>query len=234
MAGVWERLRGRIAREHGAATALQRLFAAYPVHVPVQTVHRETFRDGRQDAALAAFLRRREHRLAALLDFFAKRDVTAAPLLASATNGAAAARAIDAWLTATLPRRPFCPVSGDPEPNPDVRAFRAADRGPAAGYYSFLDDLGLLEGEAIRRRDRRFDWAINHLPEQAEFESYGHICLIKPGTLEWAPVVLDLPLHLLSVCHAKMAPGGDATAHAFGEVLGGAVAGTFDPSGTLR
>ncbi|WP_440845071.1 hypothetical protein [Sphingomonas sp. 22176] len=48
-----------------------------------------------------------------------RRGGAAAPLLAPGTDGAAAAAAIDGWLSSTLPRRSFSPVSGDPQPNPD-------------------------------------------------------------------------------------------------------------------
>ncbi|WP_333571183.1 hypothetical protein [Sphingomonas sp.] len=126
---------------------------------------------------------------------------------------------------------PVFPSLQRTQPNPDARAFLARDRGTNPRYYSFLDDLGLLEGEAIRRRDRRFEWAVNQLPEQADLESYGRICLIKPGTLDWAPLALDVAAHLLSICHAKMAPNGHTTGHRFGELLAGARAGAFDPGG---
>lgn len=234
MTGFWDRLRGKGTGGQGADDPLRRLFGGYPVNLQPHQGPPESLRAAQQEENLAAFLRRREHRLAVLLEFLDGHGISAAPLLDAAGDGAAAAGAIDFWLNAALPRRASSMVSGDPQPNPDLRAFIAGDRAADGGYYSFLDDLGLLEGEAIRRRDRRFDWAINQLPEQAELDSYGRICLIKPGTLDWPPLALDVPVHLLSVCHAKMAPNGDSTGHRFGELLAGALAGAFDPGGTAR
>ena len=231
MTGFWSKLRGKGAEPQDGGAALRRLFADYPATPPRHAGPPEALTRAQQDDNLAAFLEGREARLAAILDFFAKRGVAAAPLLDASTDGAAAAAAIDAWLRDTLPRRAFSPVSGDPQPNPDERAFRASRRTGADRYYGFLDDLGLLEGEAIRRRDPRFAWAVNRLPE---LDGDGRICLIRTGQANWAPLALDIAAHLLAICHAKMAPDGDGTDHHFGELLAAARVGSFDPGGVTR
>ena len=231
MTGFWSKLRGKGAGPQDGTAALRRLFAGYPADPPPHAGPPEALTSAQQDENLAAFLARRETRLTMVLDFFAQHGVVAAPLLDPATDCAAAAAAIDGWLGSTLPRRSFSPVSGDPQPNADERGFRASDRTGADRYYAFLDDLGLLEGEAIRRRDPRFAWSVNRLPE---LDGDGRICLIKPGTTGWAPLALDIAAHLLAVCHAKMAPGGDHSGHHFGELLAAARAGSFDPGGVVR
>jgi len=228
MTGFWSKLRGKGAEPQDGAATLQRLFADYPADPPPHTGPPEALTAAQQDENLAAFLARRDTRLEVVLDFFAQRGIAAAPLLDPATDGATAAAAIDGWLGSTLPRRSFSPVSGDPQPNPDERGFRASDRAGPDRYYAFLDDLGALEGEAIRRRDPRFSWAIHRLPE---LDGDGRICLIKPGNPDWAPLALDIAAHLLAICHAKMAPGGDGTGHHFGELLAASCRGDFDPGG---
>ncbi|MGN7998773.1 hypothetical protein [Sphingomonas sp. 22176] len=86
----------------------------------------------------------------------------------------------------------------------------------------------MLETEAIRRRDPRFTWTVIRLPA---LDGDGRICLIKPGTTGWAPLALDIAAHLLTVCHARMAPGGDSTGHHLGELLAASRRGDFDPRG---
>jgi hypothetical protein len=231
MRGFWSKVRGKHAEPQDDAASLHRLFADYPANPPRHAGPPEALTLAQQDDNLAAFLADRDTRLTVIQTFFAARGIGAAPLLDASMDGGAAAAAIDAWLNEMLPRRPFSPVSGDPQPNPDERAFRLRGRTGADRYYSFVDDLASLEGEAIRRRDPRFSWAVNRLPE---LDGDGRICLIKAGQAGWAPLALDIAAHLLAICHAKMAPGGDATGHHFGELLAAARAGSFDPGGVTR
>jgi hypothetical protein len=231
MTGFWSTWHGKGADPQGGAASLQRLFADYPADPLPHAGPSEALTTAQQDENLAAFLARREARLGAVLDFFAQRGIAAAPLLDPTADGTAAAAAIDAWLNDSLPRRSFSPVSGDPQPNPDERGFHARDRAGEDRYYGFLEDLGLLEGEAIWRRDPRFSWTVHRLPE---LDGDGRICLSKPGTTGWAPLALDIATHLLAICHAKMAPDGNTSGHYFGELLAAARAGRFDPGGVTR
>lgn len=232
MAGFWDKLRGRGADTDGGtdpAAALRRLFADYPPHPPAHPGAPETLSAAQQDANLAAFLASRPARLAIVGDFLRARGVDPAPMLDPAADGTAAAASVDGWLDRTLPKRPFSPVSGDDSPNPPQAALRASDRTGADIYYSFLADLALLEGESIRLRDPRFDWAINRLPDFADMASFGRICLTKPGGPDWDATVLDLEDHMLAICHPKMAPRGNLSGHRFGELLDGAATRAFDP-----
>lgn len=233
MTGFWDKMRGKAATADAAPpdteTALLLRFADYPPDRPRHPGDPLTLSEAERDANLAQFRDERAARLAIVGNFLRDNGVDPAPMLDPNGDGVAAARAADHWLDETLPRRPFSPVSGDETPNPPDRAFRASDRAGADIYYSLLADLALLEGEAIRLRDARFDWAINRLPDFADMGSYGRICLIKPRDAAWPATVLEMDVHLLAICHAKMAPRGNGSGHWFGELLQGAVDRAYDP-----
>lgn len=236
MTGFWDRLRGKAGGADGpcddSAAALRALFASYPANPPRHPGPPVALDESQRDANLAQFLATRDRRLAIVADFLRGHGVDTAPLRASPLDcgaAVAAARAVDGWLDAALPRRAFSPVAGDEAPNPPTQAFRADERGGDDRYDGFLADLGLLEGEAIRRADPRFDWAINRLPEFADRGSYGRICLIKPGSPGWAPTVFEMDAHMLAICHPKMAPRGNNSGRWFGELLNGACERGYDP-----
>ncbi len=232
MTGFWNKMRGKAATADAAPdadTVLWRRFADYPPDQPRHPGDPLTLSEVESDANLAQFGNGRAARLAIVGDFLRDNGVDPAPMLDPNGDGVAAARAVDHWLDETLPKRSFSPVSGDETPNPPDGAFRMSDRAGADIYYSLLADLALLEGEAIRLRDARFAWAINRLPDFADMGSYGRICLIKPGDADWPATVFELDVHLLAICHAKMAPRGNRSGHWFGELLQGAVDRTYDP-----
>ncbi|MBM6575745.1 hypothetical protein KCP91_05125 [Microvirga sp. SRT01] len=230
MAGLWDKLRGKdapVVDDTGAA--LRRLFGDYPPDPPAHAGPAATLTAAQQDENLAQFLAVQSQRLAVGSDYLRARGVSVDPMLDPAADGLPAARAVDAWLDEALPKRPFSPISGDETPNPDEHGLMASDRTGPDIYYSVLADLGRLEGEAIRRRDPRFDWAVNRLPGFEDMGSYGRICLIKAGDVQWAPTVLDMEMHMLGICHPKMAPRGNLSGHRFGELLEAAVTQAFDP-----
>ena len=124
-------------------------------------------------------------------------------------------------------------IKGDLRPNPDWASFRRSDRAGPDVLYSLVADLALLEGEAMRLRDGRFAWAVNRRRAFRDMPSFGRICLTKPGARGWEATALDVPEHLLAICHAKARPGHDAHrgghGHFYGELLDGAVRRGFDP-----
>lgn len=231
MTGFWDKLRGKGASPaDGAVAAMGALFDGYPPNPPRHAGDPRKLTDTQRDENFAQFLEQREQRLGIIGRFLRGKGVDPAPMLTPVGDGGVvAARAIDGWLDQALPKRPFSPVAGDETPNPPTHAFRASERSGSDIYYSFLADLGLLEGEAVRLRDPRFDWAINRLPELSEMGSYQRICLMKPGSADWAPTVFELDEHMLAICHPKMAPRGNNSGHWFGELLQGAIDGAFDP-----
>lgn len=233
MAGIWDKLLGKVPSPADAPddveAALRRLFADYPANPPRHAGDARTLSEAQRDENLAQFLDHRDGRLAIVSDFLRGKGADPAPMLTVGDDGVAAARAIDGWLNDALPKRPFSPISGDETPNPPTHAFRASDRSGTDIYYSFLADLGLLEGEAVLRRDPRFGWAINRLPDFADMGSYQRICLIKPGSADWQDTVFAMDEHMLAICHPKMAPRGNNSGHWVGELLQGAIDRGFDP-----
>lgn len=239
MAGFWDKMLGKGQSADAPAgdvdAELAGVFAGYPADPPRYPGDPKRLSDEEVDANLAQFLDQRAERLAIVTDFLRGKGVDPAPMLADPADdrdGAAAlaaAKAVDAWLDRVLPKRPFSPVAGDETPNPPSQAFRASDRSGADIYYSFLADLGLLEGEAIRLRDPGFEWRINRLRDFSDMGSYRRICLIKPGSADWAPTVLEMDERMLAICHPKMAPRGNNSGHWFGELLNDAIEGGFDP-----
>lgn len=233
MAGFWDRLRGKAGPGEGgdggpAADLLRGLLAGYPPNRPRHPGDAARLSDAERDGNLEQLIAERDERLAVVSDFLRDQGVDASPMLDPHADGVAAARAVDDWLTAVLPRRAMTPL-GDAEPNPPVAAYRASDRSGSDIYYSLIADLALLEGEAIGVRDDRFGWAVNRLRAFRTMPSFGRICLIKPGSPGWDPTVLDLPEHLLAILHRRAAPGGDAGGHWYGELLDGAARRAFDP-----
>lgn len=222
----WYRSTGR---RPNTAESLATQFKDYPPWRPARVGPPDTLSGDDLEENLADFLRRIEERLGVIAAFFAERGVDVSPILDASADPREAAQAVDRWLDESLPKRPFSPVEGDSTPNPDWRRFQASDRAGEDISFSFIADLGLLEGEGIARRDERFTWRVNREPDFRDATSFHRICLMKPGHLTWAPTVLEMDTHLLSVCHAKMAPRGNISGHTFGELLAAARRGGFDP-----
>ncbi|MGK6325150.1 hypothetical protein ACMGDM_18955 [Sphingomonas sp. DT-51] len=232
MVGFWDRLRGRGADAGSDAdidAVLAHLLVDYPPNSPAYAGAPETLTAQQQDANLARFLDERPARIKVIGDFLRRQGTDPQAMLDPGSGSVAAAHAVDAWLDRTLPKRPFSPVSGDEMPNAPRAAARDSDRSGADIYYSLVADLALLEGESMRAYDPSFDWSINRVPELSDMPSYGRICLMKPGALDWEATVLDMDDHMLGICHAKMAPRGNMSGHRFGELMKGAAARAFDP-----
>lgn len=230
MAGFWDKLRGKAGSGgDGRADPMAELLAGYPPNRPRHPGDPAGLSQAERGANLAQMLEECDSRITTVSALLRRHGLDPVPMLDPAADGVAAARAIDAWLGRILPRRPMSPIAGDETPNPPERAFRESDRSGADIYYSLIADLALLEGEAIRRRDDRFRWQINDLRDFSDMPSHGRICLIKPGSADWDPTVLDIDQHLLGLFHRKMAPNGDTSGHWYGELLDGAVRRAFDP-----
>lgn len=230
-AGGWLRGSGRSSEspEDGIDRLLQLLFVDYPANPPLHAGTPTSLTEAEQDANFAQFLDLRSKRLAFLARYFRDRGIDVRPMLDPVGDGLTAARNVDDWLNETLPNRPFSTIAGDLTPNPDYRAFRASTRDGVGLYHSFLADLGLLEGEAIRLRDARFEWAVNRLEDFDDMSSFHRICLMKPGMPDWAATVFEMDEAMLWLCHAKMAPRFDTSGHWFGELLQGAMNRGYDP-----
>ena len=233
---IWLRGLGGAASQAAdppGSPALVRLLAGYPANRPHHPGDMAMLTEAERDDNLAQLLRERDDRLGVVGAFLRRQGVDPAPMLDPLGDGVAAARRVDRWLDAVLPRRTPTLVGGDPQPNPDWVAFRRSDRASSDLLYSLLADLALLEGEAMRRRDDRFSWVVNRRKAFRDMASFGRICLTKAGARGWEATVIDVPEHLLAICHAKARPGHDAHrgghGHFYGELLDRAVRRGFDP-----
>lgn len=223
---LWHRITGR---PPDPSEKLGSLFADYPPWPPARVGPPDALTEEDVDENLDDFLRRREERLGVITAFFAERGIDVTPILDASADPREAARAVDCWLNESLPSRPFSTIVGDETPNADWTRYQASDRAADDVYFSFVADLGLLEGEGIARRDKRFTWRVNREPDDWDATSFRRTCLMKPGSPPWATTVLEMDTHMLSVCHAKMAPRGDISGHAFGRTLADAQRRGFDP-----
>jgi hypothetical protein len=211
---------------------LAALLAGYPSHIPVHVGNPLRLSDRQCDENLADLLTQRDDRLQVLLMFLAQQGLDVDAVLEGGTQAAEVFAHINDWLLSWLPKRAFDPVSGDRNPNRPAEKFMASTRSGDDIYLSFISDLALLEGEAIRSTDPRFTWQVYLAPKglylwsEEEPEEPGilasesvderHICLVKQsGDPNYWPTILNVHSLTQACCHSMMSPMG-FSGHRFG------------------
>ncbi len=209
-----------------AGGALTAALVAYPANTPPFLGLRRDLKPAELDANLAYILETRDQRLSVLQGLLMQFDIEIGPMLDADVDPLATATAIDGWLTQyaddlnQLPRAASgtCPVE----------SFQTSQRAGPEIIYTLATDLALLEGEAIRRRDSRFDWAINREPKLRAQESAKRPCLMRAAQLDWAtPLAFDLEMINLGLIHERRSDMG--VLHYFGETLAAVMCRAYDP-----
>lgn len=212
----------------GLGTRLIEAVSTYPVNPPPFPGARQSLTDKQRDANLAHLVATTAERLEALGRLLAGFALDVAPLLDSSAPAAGAASAIDDWLTNELPDYGDLPPSD--AANAPYRAFEDSRRDGRDVWFTLVADLGLLEGEAIRRRDERFTWAVDRERGHRSLEMYRRPCLLKPAQEGWAATAIDFEFAMLSIIYERRR--GTGVLHRFGDELANLARGAFDPSPT--
>lgn len=235
MPGIFDWMRGRrSSKQHGDGVAersdraagdpydvLSARLGDYPPDTPVhRDDHRGLTREQRTEN-LARFLARDPDRIAVLVSWLAREGLDGAAVLQGDEVALAEGRRIDAWLAGWVPHRPFDPVLGDVEVNPPRARWFASDRAGADLVFSFVSDLARLNAAAIVAADPLFSWAVVEDaldvaitagplddPRGEPSDRRYHLCLVRDASDGSVPVVLDLPLAMLSLMHERMSPLG--------------------------
>jgi hypothetical protein len=195
---------------------LMQTLASYPPNTPPYQGLRKELTPKQLEANLEYLVVTTEQRLSHVSALLASFGVDTSPLLNASKDPTAAAQAIDTWLTnqtdnfAILPKSAtgVCPIE----------EFQTSDRSGDHIIFSLVADLALLEGEAIRRRDNRFYWAINREAKLRSSETAKRPCLMRPIQPDWTmPLALDLEMGTLFIMHERR--GDSGVLHKFGEQL---------------
>lgn len=229
MAGFLKGLLGgaQPARPVTGARLLEAL-GSYPANSPPFSGPTKTLTNPQRDANLAHIVATASARLDALGGLLGGFAIDPAPLLDPAVDATATATAIDDWLTAELPDYGALPPAD--RSNAPYAAFLGSVRSGTDIVFTLAADLGLLEGEAMRRRDDRFAWAIDRERSHRRLESYGRPCLLKPGQPDWDATAIDFELQMLGIIYERRR--GSGVLHRFGDALASLASGAFDPSPT--
>ncbi len=193
----------------------------YPPDTPLHRGdHRGLTREQRAEN-LAQFLARDADRIAILVSRLAREGLDGAAVLKGDEAALAEGRRIDVWLAGWVPHRPFDPVLGDVEVNPPRARWFASDRAGADLVFSFVSDLARLNAAAIAAADPSFSWAVVEDaldvtittspvddPREEPSDRRHHLCLVRDASDSSVPVVLDVPLAMLSLVHGRMSPLG--------------------------
>jgi hypothetical protein len=225
-------------------TQLAILLADYPAHRPPHIGDPLKMTDAQCDENLADLLAQRDNRLQTLSSFFRRQDIDISAAMNGGSQAVSEFAVINRWLLSWMPKRSMDIVSGDRETNYPRDKFMASDRSGAEIYLSLFSDLALLQGEAIRAVDPRFNWEVYRAPkglyvsseEEPEEASFlaseitdeRHICLVRPSDdPDYWPTVLNLYIITISECHAMMSPMGYC-GHQYGEPFNNALNKRFD------
>ncbi|WP_152045355.1 hypothetical protein [Aureimonas psammosilenae] len=170
---------------------------------------------------LAQFLARDADRIALLVSRLAREGLDAAAVLKGDDAALVEARRIDAWLAGWVPKRPLDLASGDAEVNAPRARWFASDRAGVDLAFSFVSDLARLNAAAIAAVDPSFSWAVVEdaldaattadpvgNPQRAPSDRRYHPCLVANASDGSVPVILDVPLAVLSLVHGRMSPLG--------------------------
>lgn len=193
----------------------------YPPDTPLHRGDRRGLTREQRAENLAQFLARDAWRIALLVARLAREGLDGAAVLNGDDAALAEGRRIDAWLAGWVPRRPLDPVLGDVAVNPPRARWFASDRAGADLVFSFVSDLARLDAAAIAAADPSFSWAVVEdaldaattadpvdNPRGEPSDRRYHPCLVREVGDGSVPVVLDLPLAVLGLMHARMSPLG--------------------------
>jgi hypothetical protein len=203
---------------------LMQTLSSYPPNTPPYQGLREDLTPKQLDTNLAYLVETTPQRLGYVTALLASFEIDVTPLLDASKDPTAAAQTIDAWLTKQannfdiLPKSAMgiCPVE----------EFQTSDRSADAIIFSLVADLALLEGEAIRCRDNRYNWAINREAKLRSNETAKRPCLMRPIQPDWAmPVALDMEMSVLFIMHERR--GDMGVLHKFGEQLTAIINGAY-------
>lgn len=200
----------------------------YPANPPPFPGAKQTLTDKQRDANVSHIIETTAERLDVLGSLLAAFEIDPAPLLNSVADGLPTATAIDKWLTDELPDYRDLPPSD--AANAPYRTFEESRREGPEILFSLVADLGLLEGEAIRRRDTRFSWIIDRERGHRSLQMYHRPCLSKAGHKGWAATAIDFEFHMLSIMYERRR--GTGILHQFGDMLSDLNRGAYDPSPT--
>jgi hypothetical protein len=199
---------------------------SYPPNSPPFPGLRKQLQPSELDANLDHLVASCDVRLSYLSQLLSQFNVYIAPLLDPAQSPAGAVEALNAWLVQALPARDAMPPADGP--NAPYALFQQSDRAGDHILFSFVADLALLEGEALRRRDNRFFWAINRERSLSGKETAKRPCLMRAPTDTWrVPLDFDLEQGMLGIIYQMR--DGTGTHHQFGEHLLAVLRGAVDP-----
>ncbi|MEH3120381.1 MAG: hypothetical protein PGN16_00140 [Sphingomonas phyllosphaerae] len=197
--------------------ALSARLGDYPPDPPVHRGDPHTLSAADRAENLARFLACDADRIATVIARLAREGLDGTALLAGGDAALAEGARIDAWLARWVPQRPLDLVRGDAEANPPHARWFASDRAGRDLVFSFVSDLARLNAAAIIATDPLFAWTIVEealdaaitadQPGEPSDRRY-HLCLVRDRYDGTSPVVLDLPLALLALVHARMSPLG--------------------------
>jgi hypothetical protein len=209
-----------------ATSPLMAALQNYPPNSPPFPGLRKSLKPAQLDANLDHLITSCDIRISHLRALLMKFGVDAGPLLDPVQSPQSASDAINVWLVKSLPGRTAMPPSDGP--NAPYTLFQNSDRSGAEILFTLVADLALLEGEAIRRRDPRFFWAINRERVLAGKETAKRPCLMRAPTPFWRiPLDFDLEQGMLAIVYQMR--DGTGTHHQFGEQLAGVLRGAVDP-----
>ena len=193
----------------------------YPPDPPVHRGDPRTLSAAERAENLAHFRARDPDRIATLIAWLAREGLDGTALLGGGDAALAEGARIDAWLARWIPQRPLDPVRDDAAPNPPHASWFASDRAGADLVFSFVSDLARLNAAAIVATDPLFGWTVVEdaldaaitadpaaNPHGEPSDRRYHLCLVRDEHDGTPPVVLDLPLALLALVHARMSPLG--------------------------
>jgi hypothetical protein len=218
---------GKSENSKQPSNGLSQKLAQYQANMPPFPGHRRTLTAQKLDSNLTHLVATCDTRLGLLSNLLSGFGIDITPMLDPAQDPHPTATAIDDWLTAhaadlaKLPRSAAgtCPAD----------EFQNSDRSGDVILYSLIADLALLEGEAIRRRDDRFYWAINRDVKLRSLTTAKRPCLMRPIQPNWVvPMAIDFEMAILGICHERRNDMG--MLHTFGEQMTDVLRGAYDPA----
>jgi hypothetical protein len=206
MSSWFKKILGGGSAEAKATAPLSQQLSNYPANIPAFYGDPKKLTADKQDANLAVFVQSIDQRLSIVSGLLSANGISVAALLAPVPDRSAAmaaADAIDRWLTAQADS--LAELLPKAEGTQSFERYRQSSRADEDIVFSLAADLALLEGEAVRRSDPRFAWAIcreQHL--QRTFQNK-RICLIRlPEVGETLPYVLEFELTVVDIFYDRI------------------------------
>ena len=230
MAGIFDWLGGRkssggdvqsSAKPGDLYAELSSRLGDYPPDTPAHRGDPGTLTPEQRAENLALFTAREPERMGIVTSRLWREGIDASLVLKGDDAALAEGRKIDAWLAGWVPKRPFDLVSGDPEVNAPNALWFASDRAGDEVVFSFISDLSRINAAAIRAARPQFAWATvgdeidrairtdpEGNPDDESIAELGRICLVRDLHDGSVPIILDVPLAVLGLVHARMSPMG--------------------------